>query len=71
MNEQLKKLTKEQLADMVTDLENQVAELKVKRAKNIKKYVLLNSKIDKKLPKQQNSLDSECARRFRVHRQRA
>ena len=56
MNEVLTKATKEQLVKMIADLENQVAELKVKRAKNIKKYVLLTSKIDKKLPKQQIAL---------------
>jgi len=56
MNDKMKKATKEELVAMIADLENQVAELKVKRAKNIKKYVLLNSKIDKKLPKQQIAL---------------
>jgi len=56
MNDKMKKATKEELVAMIADLENQVAELKVKRAKNIKKYILLNSKIDKKLPKQQIAL---------------
>ena len=56
MNDKMKKATKEELVTMIPDLENKVAELKVKRAKNIKKYVLLNSKIDKKLPKQQIAL---------------
>lgn len=56
MNDKMKKATKEELVTMIADLENQVAELKVKRAKNIKKYMLLNSKIDKKMPKQQIAL---------------
>jgi len=41
MNDKMKKATKEELVTMIADLENQVAELKVKRAKNIKKYVLV------------------------------
>jgi len=56
MNDKMKNKTKEQLVAMIEDLENQVSELKIKRARNVKKYRLINGKVDKKLPKQELAL---------------
>ena len=59
MNDKMKNKTKEQLVAMIEDLENQVSELKIKRARNVKKYRLINGKVDKKLPKQELALIEE------------